>query len=158
MKFTVDNRFFDKFQKEREKALALWKDLKSGKHKVFIPSTVLAEFFSTIYVKMDPERRDEIERILKFPRIEKAYFSKKEELPISVNKFMPSLLLVDTNPKVSTQAGRLKDWYNLPLGDSYIVASHLLNEGSEFILSDDDDIQKVGKARDDVRVKSLDQI
>lgn len=152
MKFTLDNRFFFKFKDQKNKSLRLWKELGEGKHVAYLPSTVIAEFYSTVYLDMSLKQRLRVEEILKFSSVN----GKEDvELSILINNAMPTLLFVGPCPSISKKAGELKRDYSLSLGDAYVAASHLKNTRSDFILSDDDDFNKI---KNSVTTKSLDNL
>lgn len=159
MKFTVDTVYFDTLREE-DKAVKLWKDLEDARHIAFIPTVVLAEFFSTVYERWDKSRRrDKLERILKFKDYKEGDPYEGTPIPITNHEYVPSLFLVDTNQTLSVKAGRIKEHYNIPLGDSYVVATHILNENSNFILTEDKEhFEKVANSRKDVRIKSIKSI
>ncbi len=154
MKFTLDNRFFFKFKNNEENSNRLWKELGDGKHIAYLPSTVLAEFFSTVYLEMTQSQRLRIENILKFSRVRK---KDNTEIPILVNSSMPTLLLVDSCPSISIKAGELIRTYNMSLGDSYIAASHIKNSRSDFVLTDDPDFNCL-KSSENINLKSISDV
>lgn len=149
MKFTLDTLFFGKLKEEEKKeSKKLWGELTKLKHRAFIPTVVISEVTYKIFPELDHNDRRElgailsdtinVEEIGKRIGQEEKELIKDSGLPLAPLKKMPNITLVNMDCKIASKAGNIKRIYNIPIADSIIIASHMLNDRSSFIVTDDE--------------------